>query len=370
MHVVILGGGVIGACAAYYLARRGAEVTVVERNAVACAASGKSGGFLARDWCDGTPVMHLARRSFALHAQLAAELGGESWGYRPMTAFGGTVGRPRASVCSGAGPGWVAPDLALTGLGSANTTAQFHPGAFTAAMMRAAQGHGAVLEIAEVSSLLRRGESVLGVRAGAELLDADAVVVAMGPWSALAARWLPLPPVYGLKGHSLVLGTGLAVPAEALFLEYREPTGSMLSPEVFPRPDGTTYVCGINSQPPVPVDPGQVVPDEGAAERLLVLCARVSPVLANAPVLASQACYRPVTGDGLPMIGAIPGAPGAYVATGHGVWGILNAPGTGEALAELVLDGAARTVDLAPFDPARFGSVGPGRIAISLSLPG
>ena len=60
-----------------------------------------------------------------------------------------------------------------------------------------------------------------------------------------------------------------------------------------------------------------------------------------------------MTRDGLPLIGPVPGARSAFVATGHGVWGILNAPATGEAVAELVLEGAARTVDLAPFDPAR-----------------
>jgi glycine/D-amino acid oxidase-like deaminating enzyme len=48
--------------------------------------------------------------------------------------------------------------------------------------------------------------------------------------------------------------------------------------------------------------------------------------------------YRPVTGDGLPLIGAVPGTRGAYVATGHGVWDILNAPATGEAMAELILN--------------------------------
>jgi glycine/D-amino acid oxidase-like deaminating enzyme len=44
---------------------------------------------------------------------------------------------------------------------------------------------------------------------------------------------------------------------------------------------------------------------------------------------------------------------GAYVATGHGPWGMLNAPATGLALAELIVDGRALCVDLAPFDPAR-----------------
>ncbi len=43
----------------------------------------------------------------------------------------------------------------------------------------------------------------------------------------------------------------------------------------------------------------------------------------------------------------------AYVATGHSVWGMLNGPATGEAMGELIVDGAASTVDIAPFDPAR-----------------
>ncbi len=93
----------------------------------------------------------------------------------------------------------------------------------------------------------------------------------------------------------------------------------------------------------------------------------MSPVLARAPVLASQACYRPVTADGLPLIGAVPGARGAYVATGHSVWGILNAPATGEAMAELILDGAA-TLDLSPFDPARLAALEPERVAVTRQL--
>jgi glycine/D-amino acid oxidase-like deaminating enzyme len=47
MHVVICGGGVIGACTGYFLARQGIDVTVVERSEVASSASGKAGGFLS-----------------------------------------------------------------------------------------------------------------------------------------------------------------------------------------------------------------------------------------------------------------------------------------------------------------------------------
>jgi len=56
-RVVICGAGVIGAAVAYYLSLRGVAATVVERCGVACAASGKSGGFLALDWCEGSPLV-------------------------------------------------------------------------------------------------------------------------------------------------------------------------------------------------------------------------------------------------------------------------------------------------------------------------
>src|SRR6476619_7023704 len=90
MHVVICGSGVIGACTAYFLSRRGIDVTVVERTEVAAAASGKAGGFLALDWCSGSPLDAMAQRSFGLHAALPHEIAGD-WGYRRMTAYSGFV---------------------------------------------------------------------------------------------------------------------------------------------------------------------------------------------------------------------------------------------------------------------------------------
>lgn len=140
MRVLVCGGGVIGTSIAYFLSRRGADVTVIERTGVACAASGKSGGFLAHDWCDGGPIEALARRSFALHASLAAELG-QAWGYRRMTTYGGSGGeRPPSGRAGHLDLAWLSRNVALDRrLGTAETTAQVHPAAFTAAMLRAAR---------------------------------------------------------------------------------------------------------------------------------------------------------------------------------------------------------------------------------------
>ena len=78
-RIIICGGGVIGCAIAYFLSKRGARPVVVERHAIAGSASGKSGGFLAYDWCRGSALDDLARRSFALHAELAEALG-NPWG--------------------------------------------------------------------------------------------------------------------------------------------------------------------------------------------------------------------------------------------------------------------------------------------------
>ena len=87
-RIVICGGGAIGSAIAYYLSRRGALPIVIERHEIAGSASGKSGGFLALDWCRGSPLDRLARRSFALHADLAAELG-NPWLYRRLETYAG-----------------------------------------------------------------------------------------------------------------------------------------------------------------------------------------------------------------------------------------------------------------------------------------
>ena len=72
-------------------------------------------------------------------------------------------------------------------------------------------------------------------------------------------------------------------------------------------------------------------------------------------MVEQTACLRPLSSDGLPLIGPVPGLRGAYLATGHGRQGILQAPPTGRAIADLIVDGKTDLLDLSAFTPARFG---------------
>jgi glycine/D-amino acid oxidase-like deaminating enzyme len=127
--VVIIGGGIVGVCTAYFIATRhrrlvssdaGGEcadgdsraastaaasapttrVVIVERHRVAGCASGKAGGFLARGWGAQTPTEQLHHVSFDLHETLAAELGIES--YRKLVTLEVSSARPQRQQTAGA----------------------------------------------------------------------------------------------------------------------------------------------------------------------------------------------------------------------------------------------------------------------------
>ena len=364
MGVVICGGGIIGVCTAYYLSLKNIPVTIVERSAIACASSGKSGGFLAFDWCRGSPLDALARRSFALHAELSQEIS-EDWGYRRIETLGLLASENRNFSNQGniIKPNWLATDTQIHGqLGTSDTTAQVDPSAFTRTIMKAASKLGAEIKygVVEGLELSKAKDQVSGVIVDGTFLGADSVVIAMGPWSLMACQWLPLPAVYGLKGHSLVFDFQPKPIPHAVFVEYETDNGQMTSPEVFPRKDGTTYVCGSPGNDPLPSDPNSVLPEPAACRELINQIKRFAPGLGASFIKKQQACFRPVTQDGLPLIGPISGIAGAYIASGHSVWGILNAPATGEAMAELIVDGKSG-LTLSAFDPSRLPVFSPDR---------
>ena len=269
--------------------------------------------------------------------------------------------RDLSRLQSAAAPGWLGENAAVHGqFGTPETTAQITPDLFTQAMITAS---GAALVEGAVDGIILDGGCATGVLVDGNPLEADAVVIAMGPWSILACQWLPLPGVYGLKGHSLVFRYTPETP-RALFVELEDHAGEISTPEVMPRPDGTTYVCGLSGEAPLPVDPAHVGTEEGGPEKLRAMISLFAPELGAAEVVSSGACYRPVTQDSMPVIGAVTSVEGAYMATGHSGWGMLNGTATGEAMGELIVDGAASTVDISPFAPERLPVLDAGALSV------
>ncbi|XP_022741512.1 putative oxidoreductase TDA3 isoform X2 [Durio zibethinus] len=368
-RVVVCGGGVIGVCTAYFLAKKGAAVILVEQTSIACAASGKAGGFLALDWCDGGPVASLARASYNLHRSLSEELNGpESYGYRPLNTLTLTITESQSSSPSRSRllgdctiPAWVdGPAHQPRTIGSTQTTAQVHPQLFTRTLLNAAvEKYGVEVVIGKLQ-YVRVEEGRVGsvVLEGRRVIECDSVVLALGPWSGKFEMLASLFRVYGIKVHSIVLEPKEpgAITPHALFLSYHPQGGKAIDPDVFPRPTGEVYICGMYTEEEVPDDPELIVGNPESIQMLKRVARNVSSHLADgeAQVKAEQACFLPYTDDNVPVIGELPGVKGCYVATGHSYWGILNGPATGVAVAELVLDGRATIVELTRFSPARF----------------
>lgn len=185
----------------------------------------------------------------------------------------------------------------------------------------------------------------------------------MGSWSTLASEGIPIPLVGGLKSHSIVIRTAEAVPAQALFVTFVSDAGEPRAPEIDPRTNSEVYVCGISDEQPLPVEPSRVAVRDAACEELHALAGVLSTTLGRGELVRRQACYRPVCEDALPIMGEVPGVAGAFVASGHNCWGMLNAPASGLAMTELIVDGASRSIDLSAFDPARLPV--PSRHAVS-----
>ena len=85
--------------------------------------------------------------------------------------------------------------------------------------------------------------------------------------------------------------------------------------------------------------------------------ARYVPAVADAPLVGLRHCARPASADGRPLIGAIAGVAGLFVAAGHGPWGISTGPASARLVADLILGRIGPAGVPEALDPARFGPV-------------
>ena len=173
-------------------------------------------------------------------------------------------------------------------------------------------------------------------------LRAEKVVVAAGlPTSKLLGDFGAGIAVQPARGYSVTIaGTGTP-PRHALYLAEAK---LGLSP----------YAGGVRIAGVFELGAARAEAPPGAGERLL---AAARPYLAGwrpdaSEPLTTWAGLRPATADGLPLIGALPGHDGLFVASGHGMLGVTLAPATAALLAPLVLDGDMAP-ELEPFAPGR-----------------
>lgn len=116
--------------------------------------------------------------------------------------------------------------------------------------------------------------------------------------------------------------------------------------QVYPRADGTVYICGAGDKEPLPQSADLVKANEKAIKLLIHQASLISPELTNKPVLKEQACYLPISEyTQLPLIGYHPKYKQLVLATGHSFWGILNAPITGKIISELLTSGEISSID-------------------------
>ena len=269
-----------------------------------------------------------------------------------------------------------------------SATAQVTPLELTRKLMQAAVDSGAELVTGIVNGISIVEGKVVGVslQDDEELIPADKVVLCAGPWSGVMAEdFLGLHlPMDGVKSTSLIYKAGEVVKAEpfACFCEeddfgchleiYPRSTGELCTITLFYPVKIRIYllvfvidICGCGESDYVSGDRLRKGGDCEAPELIDADTSRVQAASASFRSMTSlgntapdviQACMRPCTPDGLPVMGAVEGIEGAYLSCGHNCWGILWAPISGKAMAELIVTGSASSVDLRPFKPGRFMS--------------
>lgn len=366
--VVIVGGGVVGASAAYHLAAAGAgRVLLLERaDHLAAGSTGACAGGFRHQFSSEVNV-RLSQASVPMIVGFTQEHGlpldvaqdGYLFLVRSEALWRDFVAANelhhrlgvQAELLSPEQAEELAPGISLDGLVGATYGPRdgiADPSGLTQGYGTLARRAGAVLELGvDVTGVRASGDRVTGVETSGGNVDAPAVVNAAGAWAGLLASSvgieLPLEPI---PRHVLVTGgfpgaperRTLVIDAASSFYLHREGAGVLMGmgdPDERPSFDLT--------------------PDEGfVAGSLLPTALRVFPPLEAASVEHSWVGLYEMTPDRHPILGAAPGVEGFYLANGFSGHGFQHAPIVGKLLAEMIVDGAARTVDVSSLGLERF----------------
>ena len=373
--ILVIGGGVIGASVAYHLLEGDPRLHVVllERETqVGMGATSKATGGVRHQFSTEANI-RLTLLSYPYFAHARERLGRSvdfiAHGYLFVTgspevlaASARSVERQRSLGVRSRllAPAEMAPLLPalvtddLVGGSFCPDDGSADPHGLLQAFLGIARGRGLDVRTAEpVVGVERVAERVVGVRSTRDAYSAPVVVDCAGPHAdavgALAGVEIPSKP---FRRQVLVTAPlpdfppmfPLIVDLDTGFYVHRQGAAAVL--------------MGGTDKDRAPGHDTTI--DWDAFERVFHAAARRVPPLAEARVVRAYAGVRDLTPDYHGILGAAPGAPGFYVACGFSGHGFMHAPAIGLLMAELILAGRARSMDIAALSLARFGA---GRVA-------
>jgi len=387
--IVIVGGGIMGCSTAYWISQLAPNetITIVEMEGIASSSSGKAGGFLARGWHGGGTMRQLHEVGFDLIEEFAQKYKLSS--YRKLPMF--SLRHQGNSHCTELP--WLDSQRVTYSLDDPST-AQVTPKELTESFLKHAGPNvktkiGFKVISVQMSEYEEAINSVtlVDLKSGiSESMPCKALIICTGAWSSVISSWFPpgsIPCINmeGIKSSSFVyehdltcddherkeLVQRLSNNPGVLFCE-DDINGCHL--EVYPRPNGDIYICGLGGSPQlsaaeiVDLLPRDVAPNKSRVE-LAHQCfmKMTSQTLDEGDARRDYpnhvtACLRPIMHDGLPVMGPLVNMEGeelknVYLNAGHNCWGILWSAASGKVIAELVVEGKGKCISLKPFLPRR-----------------
>jgi len=364
--VIVIGAGISGCLTGYLLAKQGLKVTILEADSVGSHASGFAFGGLGP--LDGSgipdPLLDFSVWCFQRHVTIAQELievtGIDTQFHlrdRLNLAFKEEEVRSYKEDLKwqrevlGFEVEWLEPKEAIRVEPRTNPDclgAIFYQGTgaveayrYNLAAAQAGESLGAEMLQRRVTGLLSDSDRCLGVTFENGQMEAGLVVLAMGPWSQQASRWSGFNiPIRPLKGQ--IIRLQLSEDPMRASLNY---AGSYAASKT----DGLIWAGTTEEE--AGFDEELTI---AARDKVMGDLLKMAPSLSEAELVQQTACLRPLSEDGIPIVGVVPGWQNLFLATGGGRKGILWSTGMCEGLADLILKGSSMVPGIAALDPNRF----------------
>jgi len=365
--VIIIGAGVHGASLAFHLAQRGLTVIVLEKRFVAAGATGRSSG-LVRMHYDTEVDSRLAWESFRYFRNWKELVGGDCGFTR--TGFIQIVAREHADALRAnvvmqqrlgipsfiisaedvqrLAPSFVTDDFDIAAYEPESGFAM--PGDTALALITAARAIGArLLQDCAVTGVQTAGGRVTGVETTRGAFSAPVVVNAAGAWAGQLNKLAGLELPYDTWRHDTMFvkrPTGIG---------QSHPTVIDFPKELYFRPEGGLTLVGLEDGNPLGESPDGDADHAkpGFVERAIErICERI-PLMEQGGLHSAHGGYDGITPDQHPMLG-LAGLDGFYLDCGFSGTGFKISPAVGLCVAELILDGTAKTVDISTLSPLRF----------------